>query len=182
MSSKPSRRGLGPGRRRMPGQTLRSPQSGGESEVSALSVGTYRFPRKWYCHLTNRNRLCKIFGTKLLILSEGKLGRYSTGTELCIHRSLVRFNHAQTVAVGTDVMEPKPITHPRIHETPRFSAKIMVVREASRNSTPLCWDLRDEVSVSAEDVADEPRSRRQCEWPGEMLGRDCRSCPRGKTG
>jgi hypothetical protein len=87
-----------------------------------------------------------------------------------------------TVAVGTDVMEPRPITHPRIHETPRFSAKIMVVREASRNSTPLCWDLRDEVSVSAEDVADEPRSRRQCEWPGEMLGRDCRSCPRGKTG
>ena len=31
----------------MPGLTLRSPQSGGESEVSALSVGTYGFQRSF---------------------------------------------------------------------------------------------------------------------------------------
>jgi len=94
--------------------------------------------------------------------------------------SITKFKAA--VAVGTDVMEPKPITHPRIHGTPRFSAKIMVVREASGNNAPLCWDLRHGYSVFVADVADEPRSHGQCEQSGETLGLACRSCPRGKTG
>jgi len=107
--------------------------------------------RKLVPHSHKHEQGLQDFVIRLLVfLSEGKLGRYSTGKELSIHRSLVQSFVSPLKPLNwicrrgyrcNGTKNPNHTsTNPRILSV---SLRRLWVLGRPRHDAPLCWDLRD---------------------------------------